>query len=166
VAHLTWYTASRGISATVYRRTASIDWTMLGKQAVDGSGFIKFEDHTPATGGNFGYRLGISEGGAESFVGETWLQVPASAVLALDGMRPNPAVRELSVSFSLPDDSPASLELMDLAGRRVRSIDVGAQGPGHHVISLGNAGTLPAGIYLIRLHHPQRTLVTKAVVMR
>jgi hypothetical protein len=99
-------------------------------------------------------------------LGEASVSAQAKVELALAGMVPNPSVRELSVSFSLPDDSPASLELMDLAGRRVRSIDVGAQGPGHHVISLGNAGSLPTGVYLVRLRHAQRTLVAKAVVMR
>lgn len=166
VARLTWYTAARGITATVYRRTASTDWSALGTEAADGSGFIKYEDRPLASGGRFGYRLGISDAGAQSFVGETWVQVPAGAGLALSGMTPNPAVRELSVSFSLPDDSPASLELMDLAGRRVRSIEVGSRGAGRHVVSLGSAGSLPAGVYLVRLHHAQRTLVAKAVVMR
>jgi hypothetical protein len=164
---LVWYvTGGGGSGVTLYRREAATDWMAIGPLTADGTGFLRYEDDSVTPGARYGYRLGISEGGTESYFGETWLQVPASAVLALDGMRPNPAVRELAVSFSLPDDSPASLELMDLAGRRVRSIDVGAQGPGHHVISLGNAGTLPAGIYLIRLHHAQRTLVAKAVVMR
>ena len=166
VARLTWYTAAHGVTATVYRRTTSTDWVALGSVAVDGSGYIKFEDNSLAAAGSYGYRLGISDAGAQRFVGETWVQVPASAVLALIGMTPNPAARELAVSLSLPDDSPASLELLDLAGRRVRSIEVGSRGAGWHVVSLGSARSLPAGIYLVRLHHLQRTLVAKAVVMR
>ena len=92
---------------------------------------------------------------------------PATEVrLALHGFTPNPPVRELAVSFSLPDAAPATLELLDLAGRRVRSVDVGTLGTGRHTVALGERVGLPSGVYLVRLRHSGRSLVAKCVLMR
>ena len=92
---------------------------------------------------------------------------PAAEVrLALHGFTPNPPVRELAVSFSLPDAAPATLELLDLAGRRVRSVDVGTLGAGWHTVALGERVGLPSGVYLVRLRHSGRSLVAKCVLMR
>jgi hypothetical protein len=92
---------------------------------------------------------------------------PAESVrLALQGMLPNPPVSELVVSFSLPDAQSATLELIDLAGRRVRSLDVGTMGPGQHTASFGRSGPLASGVYMVRLLHGGRALVSKCVVMK
>ncbi|MEQ1833905.1 MAG: hypothetical protein ABL977_12690, partial [Candidatus Eisenbacteria bacterium] len=93
-------------------------------------------------------------------------QAVAEVRLALHGLTPNPPVRELAVSFSLPDASPATLELLDLAGRRVRSVEVGMLGVGRHTVALGESHQLPSGVYLMRLRHSGRSLVTKCVLMK
>ena len=117
---------------------------------------------TPGT--RYGYRLGIREGETESFAGEVWVEVPTGLSLALTGMEPNPASVDVRVAFSLPDARPTSIELIDLAGRRLRSIQVGSRGAGRHVLSLGKTGSLPAGVYLIRLLRDGQALVVKGVV--
>ena len=76
------------------------------------------------------------------------------AVLALAGAFPNPARRQLTVAFALPDDRPATLELLDLAGRRVGSAPIGSFGAGSHRVSIVPGRPLHAGLYLVRLHHP------------
>jgi hypothetical protein len=86
--------------------------------------------------------------------------------LALAGFRPNPAVRNLNVAFTLPTNEPASLELIDVSGRRVAARDVGSLGPGSHVVSLGRGTDLPAGVYMLRLRQATRTIVTKAAIVR
>ena len=85
--------------------------------------------------------------------------------LALAGARPNPASDRLTVSFSLPDASPARIDLWDVAGRRLRTREVGALGAGSHVVDLAGE-RLPAGIYLIRLTRGDRALSARAVVIR
>jgi hypothetical protein len=85
-------------------------------------------------------------------------------VFALQGARPNPSAGHLSVAFSLPDGSPADLELVDIAGRRVFQRDVGALGAGFHVIPIERAN-LPAGIYGLRLTQNGRTLTSKVSVV-
>jgi subtilisin family serine protease len=86
--------------------------------------------------------------------------------LALYGLVPNPPVHELMVSFTLPDDKPATVELLDLAGRRLREVAVGAGGPGRHTISLGAVSSFESGVYLVRLRHGGRSLVKKCVLTK
>jgi hypothetical protein len=95
------------------------------------------------------------------------LGVPAAAptALALHGAFPSPTRGPLLVAFSLPGDGPATLELMDVAGRRVCVREVGALGAGRHVTVLHDGRSLAGGIYFIRLRQGGRQLVARAVVL-
>ena len=87
----------------------------------------------------------------------------AASVLALYGARPNPIATEGVVEFSLPDGSPAPLELFDIAGRRVWTQDVGRLGAGPHSVRLSDPRTMAPGVYLLRLTHGEATRETKLV---
>ena len=86
--------------------------------------------------------------------------------LALAGARPNPATGDLTVAFTLPSFVPASLEVLDLAGRRVILRSVGPLGPGYHVLNLTEGRRIPAGVYLLRLTQGPRSLSARAVLVR
>ena len=84
--------------------------------------------------------------------GPPWLDVPRPEVglrLALDRPTPNPARDHVLCTFSLPSAAPASLELVDLTGRRVHAESL-APGAGRQSWSLPTAG-LPNGVYFVRL---------------
>jgi len=89
----------------------------------------------------------------------------AGPQLALFPPRANPsqdgAVR---IEFGLPDGRPATLELVDIAGRRVETSEVGSLGPGRHTFTFGR--NLRPGMYLVRLRHPQGDFRVKAAVLR
>jgi hypothetical protein len=68
------------------------------------------------------------------------------------------------VEFTLADDGPAALELVDVGGRRVIARNLGAPGAGRHAVELRES--LPMGVYLVRLTHAGRALVKKTVVLR
>jgi hypothetical protein len=90
---------------------------------------------------------------------------PAS--FALSGVRPNPSVGDVRVSFSLPDGAPATLALYDLTGRRIESLSVGALGPGVHVASLGHGpSTLPPGVYCVCLTQGTHRAFNKVALVR
>jgi hypothetical protein len=164
---LTWYAAQGGaVRATVYRRTEATEWAAIGEVAADGTGQLVYEDRGVTPGVRYGYRLGVVEDGAETYLGEAWVDVPLAAGLALSGAHPNPATAELRVAFSLPDAAPARLEAFDLAGRRVAAQEVGAMGAGSHVVNLGEGARLGCGVYVVRLTQGERSLVTRAVVVR
>ncbi len=59
--------------------------------------------------------------------------------------------RALPRSFALPVASRATLELVDVSGRRVASRDVGTLGAGRHEMNLGEGQRLSSGIYFVRL---------------
>ena len=70
---------------------------------------------------------------------------PAPAAFALRGVWPNPARGTARVSFSLADDRPARLELVDLAGRRVRSLELRGPGAGTRHAELDGLGRAAPG---------------------
>jgi hypothetical protein len=152
-------------SASVERRSFVSDWQDIGAPVLDGSDRLRYEDRDVAPSSRYAYRLRYSLGGTERTTSETWVDVPGVAQLSLAGLRPNPARgSDLHVSFSLPDAGPARLELIDVAGRRVATRDVGALGAGTHVEPLQTDSKVPAGLYWLRLTQGNRSLVTRAVV--
>ena len=95
-----------------------------------------------------------------------WVSTPGGEVaLALDGAQPNPAVgRNMNVSFSLPGVAKARLDLVNVAGRMVRTMDLSGRGPGRHVVNLDGDRSLPAGTYFLRLSQDGKS-VSKPVVV-
>ena len=160
---LVWYAAQR-VAATVYRRTQDQDWLAIGTANSDGGGQIAFEDRDVVAGARYGYRLGFFENGAETLAGEVWVTIPTNLRFTLDGLTPNPAVNDLTVSFSLPTEEAATLEMIDLAGRRlfVRELALPA---GHHTLHLDQAPPA-AGVYFVKLTQKNRTATARAVFLR
>lgn len=165
---LTWYAAApAGLELTVYRRMeGEAFWSALGRVSPDGTGRIAYEDLQVASGVRYGYRLGLPSEGGEVFAGETWLDVPVTPRFAFAGVHPNPVSQEIAVEFSLPDASPARLEVFDLAGRRVLAREVGALGGGSHVLRLEEGRSLASGVYQLRLSRGTRTVTIRAVIVR
>jgi hypothetical protein len=86
--------------------------------------------------------------------------------LALHGMTPNPGASAGLISFSLPDATPATLELFDVAGRKLWSRDVGSLGPGEHAVRAADGAWLPPGVYVARLVHGERTASARVAIVR
>ena len=86
--------------------------------------------------------------------------------IALDGAQPNPARRDLRIAFSLPDGQPARLDLIDLTGRRVRTLEVGSLGAGRHQVDIASGTLLAPGLYFARLSRAGETLTAKVCIAR
>jgi hypothetical protein len=76
---------------------------------------------------------------------------PATLAFGLERIVPNPQRGPLVVSFTLGGGTTAKLEVVNVAGRLVRSAEVGDLGPGRHQLQLGGTTHLPNGVYLVRL---------------
>ena len=96
----------------------------------------------------------------------TAVESAADLSLALHGAQPNPAIGILRVEFTLPSREAASLELIDIAGRRVLRREIGELGPGRHVVTLNPSPRLRAGLYFLRLAQGDRRLQSKVVIMK
>ncbi|MBI1796523.1 MAG: hypothetical protein HYR74_05670 [Candidatus Eisenbacteria bacterium] len=154
--------------ATVYRQSAgSAEWRVLGTPAVSHDQ-LTYEDRAIAPGARYGYRLGVDEGGTETYSATTWVTVPAAgaAELALGPAAAGADGRDITVTFTLPDDHAARLDLFDLGGRRLAGRDVGSLGAGEHRVALSDGRRLAAGVYLVRLTHENRILRGKVAVLK
>jgi hypothetical protein len=82
---------------------------------------------------------------------------------------PNPARGTFSVRYDVPSQSRVSVGVYDAGGRLVRSLSEGDAAPGRYEINLPS-GTLPAGVYFVRLEPSavsrQPLAVTKVVITR
>jgi hypothetical protein len=151
---LVWYMGGGGsTAAVVYRSFGGDAWTPIGEVVADGTGHLRYMDGIDRAAARVGYRLGIVEAGVEAFYGETWVDLPArETAFALDPVRPNPTSGSaLTVRFALADAALARLDLLDVAGRRVASREVGSLGGGSHTTNLDGGARLAPGIYVVRL---------------
>jgi hypothetical protein len=87
------------------------------------------------------------------------------AGFALHGIRPNPSRGDVSVAFSLPASGRATLELYDVAGRRVsrRDLDLAE---GSHVVTLGPGTRLSPGVFIVRLEFGGQVRTARGVRVR
>jgi hypothetical protein len=153
-------------SASIERRTQSADWVALASVAPDGAGRVHFEDHGVVAGGRYAYRLRLGSGAGSTTTGETWIEVPAALAFALEGARPNPTSGPLAVAFTLPSAARATLEVLDVTGRRVRSRTIESPAVGRQLLSLEGDAALAPGLYFVRLRQEQRTAQARVAVVR
>jgi hypothetical protein len=88
------------------------------------------------------------------------------ARLRVEGFRPNPARERVAVAFSLANSASATLEVFDLAGKRMVREEVGGLGPGEHLLPLGPGFRPAPGIYVIRLVQGGRRASAQSAVIR
>jgi hypothetical protein len=86
--------------------------------------------------------------------------------LALDRIHPDPATADFAVSFTLSGDGTASLDLIDVAGRRVAHHDLGPLGRGRHEVTFERDAGVPPGIYSVRLAEAGRSVARTVVLTR
>ena len=164
---LDWFAPSAGVSQVeLLRQSDGVTWESLGMLLADGSGNLIYEDRNVSPGARYAYRLSYNEAGAQHFTPAEWVQVPAGYRFALAGAIPNPASRRnVSVAFTLPVASPATLTMFDLSGRQVASADVGDLGAGEHVVKLGNEEHVAPGCYWVRLAQGSQHATVKIAVV-
>ncbi len=89
---------------------------------------------------------------------------PAASSFGFDRVSPNPATGEVNLSFSLLDWEPATLEILDAAGRRILRRELGAPGPGRRTVQLRGVTFRSPGVYFVHLLQSGRTAVAKVSV--
>ena len=90
---------------------------------------------------------------------------PAASGLALARIWPNPSSLPLRVTFALPASGPASLELVDVAGRSVLAQELGAPGAGLHDATFGTGASLRPGTYWLRLSQGDGHTASRVVIL-
>jgi len=90
----------------------------------------------------------------------------APSALSIDQLWPNPTRGgRFTVSFRLPVDAVAWLELFDVEGRRLSTQKVGARDAGRHEIEVKpRPGTAP-GVYFVRLAEGRNTATRRVILL-
>jgi hypothetical protein len=86
------------------------------------------------------------------------------SVLTLSVPRPNPSRGSVALDVTLPDEAPARVALLDLAGRIVRKRAL--QGVGAHSISFDDLASLSPGLYFARVSHRSGERSVRVVLAR
>lgn len=157
---------SPGASFTLYRSGSGEDWRALSEVMVGGSGVMSFVDRKVTAGEVYRYRLAHLEAGRQVFSGQAMVEVPARLRFGIESPRPNPSASGMVVAFTLDSSEPASLELIDAAGRVVVAEANLNLGPGRHVHNLWKADRLRPGFYVLRLQQMERLVTTSAIIVR
>ncbi|MEO5989248.1 MAG: FG-GAP-like repeat-containing protein [Candidatus Eisenbacteria bacterium] len=103
----------------------------------------------------------------------TWVDVAATAApaqLRLADVHPNPLRTTTTIAFTLTRSGPVALTVIDVQGRRLRSLVQGVRAAGEHRLDWDSRDQdgkrVEAGIYFLRLEAEGRSLHRKVAVMR
>ena len=105
---------------------------------------------------------------ADGTLGGTVVDVPSSGVssLALEAPAPTPSRGgHLGLRFTLPREGHVSVELLDVAGRRVASRDFGPLPAGRHALDWAPVGRVAPGVHLVRLRFGDELRTVRAVTL-
>jgi FG-GAP-like repeat/Secretion system C-terminal sorting domain len=163
---LIWDLGGSAAQTTIERRTESTGWITLATLSADGSGRVSYDDRSAAPGARVGYRLRIVTGARVTISAETWVTVPLSLTLAIDTPRPNPTAGPLAISFSVPSAGRATLEVMDVTGRRVRHRELEMPAASRQSVSFASDGALSPGLYFVRLTQDRKSVTSRVAVVR
>lgn len=182
---LTWPDARAGFSLDIYAQRLSPSgapqWTANGVAlctagggqnvpmiASQGTGGAIITWHDPRGGGFDIYAQRVLPNG--QLGGDLTGVVDGDPLaFALHPVSPNPARGSaLTVSFTLASAASAagaSLELLDVLGRRIVFRELGSLGSGSHVVQLAEGRSLSPGMYLVRLRQGAITRSTRVTIV-
>jgi len=133
----------------------------------DGSGgaIVAWEDFRNGNTDIFAMQIG-PDGTIPTGVGDT----PSASPFVLRSNYPNPFSTETTFDLDLSTDADVVVDVYDVAGRRVRHVELGRMSAGSSVMRFNGAGDdgrhLPSGVYFYRVSANGATTTQKMVIAR
>ncbi|MDT8323848.1 MAG: T9SS type A sorting domain-containing protein [Bacteroidota bacterium] len=127
-----------------------------------------YGDHAfPRNSAHISYRLRqVDRDGSSEYSPVVMVRTAAAAGIGITDAYPNPFNPSTTVSFSVAQDGPVRLELLDVTGRSVMTVlDAEHLSAGTHARML-NAGQLPSGRYFLLLSSAEVNSVHAIVLMK
>ena len=161
---MTWFSADGANELMrLYRRAVPGDWVAAGDLYADGTGMVTYEDMQAERGHSYEYRIGIFGPKGERLMGQVWVDVPVESQFALKRAAGSDQV--LAFVVGLPRTGDARLDLMDVAGRRVDSVNLSALSAGEHTVQFRAAQRKP-GVYWARLTQGEHMVSNRIALFR
>jgi hypothetical protein len=161
--HLEWFSADgANESMRLYRAALPADFERLGELSANGTGMVSYDDMDALPGRSYEYQLGVQTPSGERLLGFAHVDVPLEARLAIKRLAGSSGA--LAFSVVLAEDRPATLDLMDAAGRRIARQDLGGLRAGEHTVSL--SAVPHSGVYWARVSQAGRTASTHFVLFQ
>ena len=101
------------------------------------------------------------DGGGPQDAGATPLNI---AQLSLS-VFPNPVRKDISIQYTIPQPIKVNLSIYDVAGRLVNTLINSIQNPGSYQQTF-NTQNLSQGVYFVRLHTSDKSIVKKVIFLR
>jgi len=160
---ITWTVpAMVGQTIRILRSPDRTTWQPVGNRTVPSDGRVRFVDVNLTPASTYVYRLTVGD----QVVTEIAIETPAALALAIQAPKPNPTRLPLHFQFTLPDRSPVSVELIDLAGRRLFQGQLNGLDPGSHSFEIPGSPAIHSGVYYLRVASNGRIASAPIVIMR
>jgi hypothetical protein len=152
---LSWEDVSGNETGFSIERNDGSGWTEAGNTGADQTNYT---DNSIPGGGIYYFRIKAYTDNVESFYTDS-VQANVVAAGILTGMQnnginfrvyPNPVTEQTHITYTLAGSSEVELDLLDIAGRKVLSLERDRQTAGYYSYALP-AVQLGSGIYLVRL---------------
>ncbi len=164
------------LAQATHSRTGSLNVSLLPNAVppslLDGESLtLTYEPSAATPGQNESWYLLLRRTGTGSLGGPARPETESLPQrFALYPSQPNPSRGSNLIRFDLPQDIEVALEVLDIQGRRVRTLAKGTMPAGRHAVEWDanddSGRPLPAGIYLYRLVTPSVRQHKKLVLAR
>jgi len=144
-----WIADSVSRDVRVHRRDPNGPWRFVGRTRADVRGQLSWRDSTVFRGQPVEYALELRTTRGTRFVPLPAVNVPGDRPLRL--VARTDAGGSSTLLLELPTSYPATLELFDVAGRHLGSVDVGGLTAGPHTVAVPRTLLPAAGLYFVRL---------------
>jgi hypothetical protein len=153
-----------GREVVVERAEAAGTWHEQGRATVQARGRVQWKDASVQPGERYGYRLDLGAGTITRWAGETWIDIPRTTAFGIDRIWPNPCRGWAQVRLDLVSDAAATIELYDVAGKRVAQFPLAGPVAGRHLLGLVLGEDLSDGVYFARLRQGTRVATARIVL--
>jgi serine protease AprX len=164
---ITWQGEDAFAGFNVYREVAEADTARikLNEQPLSGGAAGAWLDD-PAAGSYRYFVEVLTTDGAVEVYGPVEVEVlPASYGLTFAAPYPNPAADHVNFTLTTAEPGAVTLNVYDIAGRRVAVVHSGELAAGRHTLVWNTAGTA-AGLYIARLETAGHVLNQRVIVER
>jgi hypothetical protein len=149
------------------------DYRQVGEDIAGDVGMetFRFRDTNVKPATQYFYMIGYAEGDDDSwsYVGPTAVKT-RTPVFAIRRVMPNPTRDTVKIDFDISEAGQVTLEIFDVAGRRVRTVlnermDAGSSSARWEGVS-DTGEPIASGMYFARLQSGKRFLTQKIVIVR